>query len=249
MKTANSGNWITKRKAIVAIALAVSFSLPLLNSRGLAASPQQPSQVVINWQVHVDDATNFDLARLSVSIQRRPGKYHAWTIVGLFIPDKDGRFVTSVPAGSWVSVKVTTSDPTVRRAIDTPDDVEFYELERNKSETIMLQEFYVPGDSPERIERTLEFRRGAAFSVCVPDGLKGGSIQFYRKSEAYEDKISVVSFIDSKTVCGSLIGGLEEGEWMVMYIDDNDVIFRSEEFDLRRGQVLHPKCGKGTVRR
>lgn len=228
---------------LFSIAVAVSCCISLVSSGGAVVPPQQTPPVVISWQVHLDDRTNFDFTRLSVSLQRRPGKYHPWTVVGSFTPDKEGRFVASVPAGSWLSLDVTTSDPTVRRSTDSPDDVEFYELERNKTETVMLQEFYVPDHSAERIERTLEFHRGASFSVCVPDGLKSGSIQFYRKSETYEDKTSVVSFIDSKTVSGSLIGGLQDGKWIVMYIDDNDVIFRSEELDLQRGEVLRVKCG------
>lgn len=238
-----------KGKTLLSIVIATGCCLCLFKSGGLAASSQQPSSVVISWQVRLDDTTNFDFTRLSVSLQRRPGKPHAWTMVGSFTPDKDGRFVASVPAGSWLSVDVTTSDPTVQRSTDSPDDVDFYELEKNKTETIMRQEFYVPADSPERIERALELQRGAAFSVCVPDGLKSGSIQFYKESQAHEDKVSVVSFIDVKTVYGSVIGGLENGKWRVMYIGDNDIIFRSEELDLRRGEVLHPKCGNEAARR
>lgn len=240
-----------KRRVLISIVIVAGCCHSLFKSSGLAASSssQQASLVVISWQVHLDDTTNFDFTRLSVSLQRRPGKPHAWTMVGSFTPDKDGRFVTSVPAGSWLSVDVTTLDPTVQRSIDTSDDVDFYEFEKNKPETIMRQEFYVPADSRERIERTLELHRGAAFSVCVPDGLKSGSIQFHRQSKPPEEGINVWSFSDSAAIRASIIGGVESGRWVVLYVGDNDVIFRSEEIDLRRGEVLHPKCGIDTARR
>ena len=242
---------VMKRKVLISIVIAVGCCLCLFKSRGLAArsASQQASLVVISWQVRLDDVTNFDFRRLSVSLQRRPGKPHAWTMVGSFTPDKDGRFVTSVPAGSWLSVNVTTSDPTVKRSTDSPDDVEFYELEQNKTETIMRQELYVPADSPEQLERPLDLQRGAALSVCIPDGLKSGSIQFHRQSKPPEEGISVWSFSDSATIRASIIGGVESGRWIVLYVSDNDVIFRSEELDLRRGQVLHRKCGKENSQR
>jgi hypothetical protein len=160
-------------------------------------------------------------------------------MLGSFTPDKTGRFVTSVPAGSWLSVDVSTSDPTVKLSTD----FEFYALEQNSTETIMQQEFYVPTDS-DHVDRGLELRRGSAFTVCVPGGLKSGSIQFYKESEAHQRKISVITFIDEKTVFRSLIGGLRDGKWRVMYVGDNDVIFRSDEVDLKQGQILRQKCGK-----
>lgn len=232
------------RRILLSITVAISGCLCLVESSATAALNQQASLVVISWQIHLDDATNFDFTRLSVSIQRRPGKYHAWSSVGSFVPNKEGRFVTTVPAGSYLSVDVVTSDPTVQRSTRTADDVEFYRLEKDKNETVMLEEFYVPGDSPERIERRLELQRGSAFSVCVPNGLKSGSIQLHRQSKPPKEGINVWSFSDSATIQDSVVAGLEPGPWRVLYVGDNDVIFRSEEFDLRRGEVLRPQCVK-----
>ena len=118
------------------------------------------------------------------SLQRRVEKAQVWTDVGSFVPDNNGRFVSSVPSGSWLSMNVTSSDPTLRRSTNSLRDVGFYEIERSKTETIMLQEFFVPNNSPERIERTLDFHRGAAFSVCIPSGLKSGSIPVKEKVTA-----------------------------------------------------------------
>lgn len=243
MKMRGMESGMRKRKLLLSIVIALPCSLCLFKSEGSTVFSQQPSTVVITWRVAIDDTTNFDFKRLSISLQHSPGKPHAWTMVGSFTPNKEGSFVTTVPAGTWLSVEVTTSDPTVKRSTDSPDGVEFYELEQNRTETIMRQEFYVPADSPEQIERALELQRGSAFSVCVPESLKSGSIQFYKESEAHKDKISVISFIDQKSVYGSLIGGLGDGKWRVMYIGKNDVIFRSEELDLRRGEILKQKCG------
>jgi hypothetical protein len=231
-------------KSLLTIAVIIGCGSGVAGSRRVVSPSQQARLVAIDWRIHLDDATNFDFTRLTVSIQRRAGKYHPWIVVGSFVPDKTGRFTASVPAGSWVSIDVTTSDATVQRANNARDDVEFYELEAKKSESIMLEEFNVAGDSVERIERTLNFHRGAAFSVCVPNGLKRGSLLFYDKSTRSRDAISVWWFADSDSIRHSTVGGLHAGRWMVYYIGDDDAIFRSEELALRRGEVLRPKCGE-----
>jgi hypothetical protein len=48
----------------------------------------------------------------------------------------------------------------------------------------------------------------------------------------------MASFSDSKTVRESFIGGLNPGRWEVFYVDDNDQILKTQQLDLRRGQIF-----------
>jgi hypothetical protein len=77
--------------------------------------------VPINGQICLDDVKNFDFKRIGVFTNHRPGKYSAWEVDGSFIPDENGRFIISVPAGNWVSMRVMTADPTVIDSDDAPD--------------------------------------------------------------------------------------------------------------------------------
>jgi hypothetical protein len=149
-----------------------------------------------------------------------------------------------VPAGNWISIEVTTTDPTIRHAADAPgnEDVGFYELEKKQKETVLLKEFYIPAGSSAEIEQTIELYRGAAFSVCVPQGMKSGSMQFYLQSEKYRYRTSVFDFADSERLRESFIGGLAEGQWEVLYVDDNNQIRKSQQLDLRSGQTIDLKC-------
>ncbi|HEU4511015.1 MAG TPA: hypothetical protein VFR78_22480 [Pyrinomonadaceae bacterium] len=211
--------------------------------------PQSPSNnapaavVTMNGQIRLDNVENFDFRRLSIFMQHRPGKYYSWTTDGSFTPDESGRFVIRVPAGNWISMEVTTTDPTIRHSRDAPgnEDVGFYKLEKEKKQTVLLKEFYVPSDS-SGIEQAIELYRGAAFSVCVPDGVKSGSIQFYHESEKYQNRTSVVTFSDSERLRESLIGGLAAGQWDIRYVDDKDQIRGSQVLELRSGQTMNVKC-------
>jgi len=223
----------------------MAFGLPnnfSVNGQNIADS------VSVNGQIRLDDAENFDFKRLCLFTNHRPGKYYSWIVDGSFIPDEDGRFVISVPAGNWVSMTVTTADPTIIDSDDAPynpdnnEGVGFYELEKEKKQTVLLKEFYVPDDSSSQIELTIQLYRGAAFSVCLPDGMTSGSIQFHQVSGKRQNDMSMVSFSDSKTVRESLIGGMNQGLWEVFYIDDNDRILKFQQLDLRRGQIFRVKC-------
>ncbi len=60
--------------------------------------------------------------------------------------------------------------------------------------------------------------------------------------ESLIEQMSFHSFIDSKTVRESLIGGLNPGRWKVFYVDDNDKILKTQQLNLRRGQIFREKC-------
>jgi hypothetical protein len=232
------------RGSLITILL-VALSLPNNSS---ATGQKIADTVSINGQIRLDDAENFDFKRLSVFANHRPGKDRAWVEDGTFIPDENGRFVNSVPAGNWVSMRVMTIDPTIIDSDDAPDnpdnneEVGFYELEKKGKQAVLLKEFYVPDDSPSQIELPIQLYRGAAFSVCLPDGMTSGSIQFHPVSGKRQNDMSMASFSDSKTVRESFIGGLSPGRWEVFYIDDNDQILKTQQLDLRRGQIFHEKC-------
>src|SRR5215831_10926915 len=123
--------------------LLVALSLPNNSS----ASGQKIADIVsINGQFRLDDAENFDLKRLSVFTNHRPGKDRAWVEDGSFIPDDNGRFVISVPAGNWISMVVKTGDPTIIDSDEAPDNpnhnegVGFYRLEKEEKQIVLLKE-------------------------------------------------------------------------------------------------------------
>lgn len=216
---------------------------------GPSGGERVQQSVTINGQVELDDAENFDFRRLSVFVQHRASKKHAWTIDGSVIPNEDGRFNFQVPAANWVSVEVTTTDPTVRYSSESTDDVGFYRFKNGSRETVMLREVYVSEDSPPQLAQTLELYRGAAFSVCIPNGMKSGSIQFHKQWQEYEKGILMASFADSENLRGAIIGGVAPGQWEVLYLDENDKIRSSQLLDLRRGQIMKVECQRKVAAR
>src|SRR5262245_45649967 len=225
--------------------LLVALGLPNNSS----ARGQKIADIVsINGQFRLDDAENFDFKRLSVFTQHQLGRHGALVVDGSFIPDEHGRFVIRVPAGSRASMQVTTADPTIMDSEDAPDNpdndssVGFYELEKGKENTLLFKELYVPEDSSSEVELTIQLYRGASFSVCLPDGMTSGSIQFRPESGKRRNHMSVIEFSDSEGVRESLVGGLSPGQWKVFYVDDNDQILKTQQLNLRRGQILREKC-------
>jgi hypothetical protein len=149
------------RGSLITILL-VALSLPNNSS---ASGQKIADTVSINGQFRLDYAENFDFKRISVFAHHRLGEYRAWIESGSFIPNENGRFVISVPAGNWVSMIVKTADPTIIDSDDTPDNpnhdegVGFYSLEKEEKQTVLLKEFYVPDDSSSH----LDLRRGQIF--------------------------------------------------------------------------------------
>jgi hypothetical protein len=115
-------------------------------------------------------------------------------------------------------------------------------LEKGEKQIVLLKEFHAPDDSRPQIELPIQLYRGAAFSVCLPDGMTSGSIQFHPVFGKRRNDMSMASFSDSKTVRESFIGGLSPGRWDVFYIDDNDQILKTQQLDFRRGQIFHERC-------
>ena len=226
------------------IILLMAFGLP----NNFSVSGQKIADTVsITGQIRLDDAENFDFKQFSVFTQHQPGKSHPLIVDGSFIPDENGRFVITVPAGSRVFMEVTTADPTIIDSGDAPDilnnrGASYYSFKKGKEHTLLFKDFYVPDDSSSGIELTIQLYRGAAFSVCLPDGMTSGSIQFRPESGKRRNVMSVIEFSDSETVRESLVGGLSPGRWKVFYVDDNDQILKSQRLDLRRGQIFHVKC-------
>src|SRR5262245_27614323 len=205
---------------ILLMALGLPFDLSVSGVK-IAAT------VSINGQFRLDDADNFDFKHLSVFTQHRLGKYGVSVEDGTFIPDENGRFVVTVPAGSRVFMQVTTSDPTIIDPDDAPDNpnnndgVGFYSFRNGKEHTLLFKDFYVTDDSSSEMELTIQLYRGAAFSVCLPDGRTSGSIQFRPASVRRQNRMSLHEFSGSETVRESLMGGLSSGRWKVFYVDDN----------------------------
>jgi hypothetical protein len=144
-------------------------------------------------------------------------------------------------------MEVMTADPTIIGLSDDPDTPDnsrasFYSFKKGEEQTLLFKDFYAPDDSSSEMELTIQLYRGAAFSVCLPDGMTSGSIQFRPESGKRRNVMSVIEFSDAETLHEELVGGLSPGLWKVFYVDDNDQILKSQQLDLRRGQILHEKC-------
>jgi hypothetical protein len=232
------------RGLLIAILL-VALSLPNNSS---ASGQKIADTMSINVQFRLDDAENFDFKWLSVFTQHQPARSHGLIVDGAFIPDENGRFVINVLAGSRVFMEVTTADPTIINSDDASDNrdsdrgVGFYSVGKGENHTLLFKDFYVLDNSSSEMELTIRLYRGAAFWVCLPDGMTSGSIQFRPESGRRWDRMSVYEFSGSETVREEIIGGLSPGRWKVFYVDDNNQILKSQQLDLRRGQILREKC-------
>src|SRR5262249_34346012 len=136
------------RGLLVAILLA-ALSLPNNSS---ASGQKIADTMSINAQFRLDDAENFDFKQLSVFTQHQPARSHGLIVDGAFIPDENGRFVITVPAGSRVFMEITTADPTIIKSDDAPDihddrrGVGFYSVRKGEKQTLQFKDFYVPDD-------------------------------------------------------------------------------------------------------
>jgi hypothetical protein len=148
----------------------------------LATEPTARTQ--ISWHLRINDAAGFQFRSLSVFVQY-------WSdskvrVAGSFTPDENGQVTTSLPRGVKASAEITSSDPTVAAQKDIAGEVGFYRVEKKQLATVARQEFEIPTEAPATLVRTIEFQRAAAIMLCVPKGLKSGSVQFHRTSEPRE---------------------------------------------------------------
>lgn len=198
--------------------------------------------VTVNGQVRLDDTRNFTFKSLSVFVQSRQNTESSWKPLGSFTPTEKGQISIPLPSGSLVSIEITTSDPTVRRGAAKTDELDFYVMEFNRRVTVLNQELSIPLDPTEPVVWTADLQRGAAFSLCRPDGMKSGSVQFRRRLDRYEDAINLWSFSDSAPLQDAMIGGIVPGLWQVRILDADESERLLEQVDLRRGQISATKC-------
>jgi hypothetical protein len=198
--------------------------------------------VVIDGRVYLDDVSEFNFDKLSVFIQHSKHKKGPWISIGPIALDEKGAFNASVPAGSWVTIDVNTSDPTVQLLRNPTDKFDFYSLRKNEKVMVFHQRFQAPNSSAEKMEWKVDLKRGAAFSICMFDTMKSGAIYFRNLDNKNEDGINMLSFTNLTELKDGLIGGLIPGNYEVMYIDDNDVKRMVQQIMLSRGEISDVKC-------
>ncbi len=229
--------------ALVGALLATVSTLLSQNESG------QTDLVVIAWQIRLDDPTAFDFSNLKVDIQYRFGKYDAWNELPLITPTGDGRFVTTTPAGTWVSVHVTTGDPTISWETGEPKRSNSYTIDSGLPQTVFREEKYVGSGPARNMQRVLQLHRGAAFTVCVPPSMKNGTIRYYLRSKGAKGG-NILTFSNPEDVMHVTVGGLMPGRWVVEFVDESDnksAVVLSQELDLHRGQLLNPQCRSGLI--
>jgi hypothetical protein len=229
--------------ALVGVLFATASTLPSQNNSG------QTDLVVIAWQIRLDDPTAFDFSNLKVDIQYRFEKYGVWKELSLITPAGDGRFVTTTPAGTWVSVHVTTGDPTVSWETGEPKRSDSYTMDEGLPQTVFREEKYVEPGPARTLQRVLQFHRGAAFTICVPPSMKSGTIRYHLRSKGAKGG-NILTFSSPEDVMHVKVGGLMPGRWIVEFVDESDnkgAVVLSQELDLRRGQLLNPQCRSGLI--
>jgi hypothetical protein len=229
--------------ALVGVLLATVSTLPSQNDSA------QTDLVVIAWQIRLDDPTAFDFSNLKVDIQYRLEKSDAWKELPLITPAGDGRFVTTTPAGTWVSLHVTTDDPTVSWETGEPKRPDSYTMDEGIPQTVFREEKYVEPGPARTLQRVLQFHRGAAFTICVPPSMKSGTIRYHLRSKGAKGG-NILTFSSPEHVMHVKVGGLMPGRWVVEFVDESDnkgAVVLSQELDLRRGQLLNPQCRSGLI--
>ena len=214
----------------------------VLGVRGYPSTSLGVQQMTINGRIYLDDANQFNFERLSLFIQHSKQQNGLWTPIAPVVPDEKGEFVISVPADSWLSINVDTTDPTIRFLRNPADEFDFYSLGQNEKVRVYYQRLYVPGSSANKMEWRIELKRGAGFSICMVDRMKGGAIFFRNLDDKREDEINMFSFADLTEQKGTLIGGLIPGDYEITYVDDNDVERMKQKVRLSRGRVSYVKC-------
>jgi hypothetical protein len=204
------------------------------------------SPVVLAWQIRVDDSTAFDFNSLKVDIQYRAGKYYAWNEIQLITPDRDGRFVTTLPSGNWVSIHVTTDDPTIAWETGQPKHPDSYTMREGVSPTVFREEIYVEPGPPRTVQKVLQLHRGAAFTLCIPPTMNSGLIRFYPHSRT-DKGVDFLSFSDPQGLKGAKVGGLMPSRLIVEFVNEGGVVVLLQELDLRRGELLNPECRSGFI--
>ena len=188
------------------VLIALTFAPSCVGGFFLSGAP-----TTILWQITVDNDRGFEYQKLRVFVHFQGAAGSKRSVLGFLTPDEQGRFSTVVPAGSKVSVEVTTSDPTVRWKSNGTPVVGFYSMERHQDEVILGSEHLdVPVDSPPSLSRVIELRRAAAVVLCLPLDLKKGAIEFRRVSEP-EEEVQLVVFWNPARIRGESPGGARSG--------------------------------------
>ncbi len=214
----------------------------ILATCGFTSAFLKDQQIVVNGQIYLDDVSGFNFERLSLFIQYSKQKNGPWSSIGPIVPNEKGAFIISVPAESWMTIDVNTSDPTIQLLLDPTDNFGFYSLRSGEKVTVFYQHLQTPSSSTDKVEWKVELQRGAAFSICMLDKMKSGAIYFRNLDGRNADVNHVVSFTDLATLKGGFIGGLIPGNYEIMYIDDNDVKRMVQIINLGRGEVSYVKC-------
>jgi len=214
----------------------------VLGVYGYTSTSLGAQQVAINGRIYLDDANQLNFERLSLFIQHSKQQNGPWTSIDRVIPDEKGEFIISVPAGSWLSIAVNTTDPTIRLLRDPAHEFDFYSMDQNEKVRVHYQRLYVPSSPANKMEWKVELKRGGGFSICILDKMKSGAIFFRNLDDKKEDEINVFSFKDITRLKGTLIGGLRPGNYEITYVDDKGVEWMKQIVRVSRGEVSDVKC-------
>jgi len=196
----------------------------------------EPQLMKVRLKVRLDDPRGLKFEKVYLQVCYRAGQEYTAACYNDVPSDSSGVVETRVPRGSLMSVTVSSYDPTVRHIGATSTDS--YSLTKASLAILGSVEFQIPNKAIEPIEKDIMLRRGAAFTVCPPENLEQGMLLFRRPSD--KDVLQTIWFRERSSLDGTVVGGLEAGEWLVSYVRDDGTKISSQRVTISRGEVANP---------
>ena len=192
----------------------------------------EPQLMKVRLKVLLDDPRGLKFEKVYLQVCYRAGQEYTAACYDAVPCDSSGVVEARVPRGSLMSVTVSSYDPTVRHI--GADSTDSYSLTKACLEILGSVEFQIPNKAIEPIEKDIMLRRGAAFTVCPPEKLEQGMLLFRRPSD--KDVLHTIWFRERYSLEGTVVGGLEPGEWLVSYVRDDGTKISSQRVYINRGE-------------
>ncbi len=176
---------------------------------------------------------------LGLLVQFRKKGEMTWSVLYSKVSDINSCMDMNVPGPGTVSVQVTSTNPTIV-AKNTKTD--FYILEIGKSKIILQSEIELNPKKSRTVRIPLILREVSAARLCVPDEFISGAVQLVRRDSELRRAL-IYSVSNRKLLADTWFGGIAPGIWEVLFLDNNDHIFVSQELVLSKNEIGQVECG------
>lgn len=195
------------------------------------------TDIPIIYNISVTDGKIFDFTKIKTtvfihSLGNEPSK----TISDLKI-EENGKLEFSMPVGRKATVIFSTTDPTLQFSGIKDDDPKFYSWKQGDTIIIKQDDLDIPENFSSIILKDFFIKRGAAFSLCIPEKVKEGIVYLRPTSASLNENINTFIFNDLNSTKGVILGGLDPGEWEIKIVsNDNEV--KKFRINLEEGKVF-----------